>query len=294
MAAPLSLFGAGRLGTTLARLWQDQHTFDTQQLLTQHKHTAQVACSFIGIRNDSACWKTDQLISAPNWLLACPDSQLADAVDTLVKHQLVTANGVVFHCSGAISSELLTPLREIGAACASIHPAHSFASPNKSIHQFSGSHCATEGDQRALDFLLPAFKAIGAQPFNVPPEQKLLYHAGSVMACNYMVSLIQASLDTFALANVEPQQAKALLAPLLQGTLDNILKQDSAAALTGPIARGDVSLVTEQLSELQQQNTELAEIYRVMGQNSIAIAADSGLSLDKQQQFKHLFEKPPL
>lgn len=294
MAALLSLFGAGRLGSTLARLWQDQHTFETQQLLTQHAHSAKAACAFIGISNDAACWQTEQLNSAQNWLLACPDSQLANAVETLVQRQLVASGGVVFHCSGAISSELLSPLREQGIACASIHPVHSFASPDKSIQQFSGSHCAAEGDQQALDLLLPAFESIGAQPFNVPPEQKLLYHAGSVMACNYMVSLIQASLDTFALANVEPQQAKALLAPLLQGTLDNILKQDSAAALTGPIARGDVSLVAKQLSALQQQNPELADIYRVMGQNSIAIAADAGLSVDKQQQFKHLFEKPHL
>jgi len=284
MAQALSLYGAGRLGQTLAKLWQQHARFEIEQLLTRSCDSAQQACDFIGIDQSRGQADIKQLKAAKVWLLACPDSELENAVENLAQESLVQAGTIVFHCSGAISSEVLAPLKQLGAVCASIHPVHSFAEPALSLQQFSGSHCACEGDSQALDQLIPAFQVIGGQTFSIEPQHKLLYHAGSVMACNYMVGLLQASLDTYQLAGIESEQALKMLAPLLQGTLDNVLKQGPAQALTGPIARGDAKLVAQQLSQLKQASPQLGQVYQVLGQQCLALSQQTGLSSQAQQQ----------
>ncbi|MCV6624562.1 MAG: DUF2520 domain-containing protein, partial [Cellvibrionaceae bacterium] len=227
-----------------------------------------------------------RLQSADVWLIACPDSALTEAVQQLLP--LIQVGSVVFHCSGALSSAELAALGRAGAHCASVHPLHSFASPASSIKQFTGSHCAYEGDAEALAILLPAFKAIGAQLFAVNGEHKLLYHAGSVIACNYLTTLLDHSLQCFASAGIEREQAMALLQPLMAGTLDNIANKGPAAALTGPIARADRALVQAQWQALAQNLPAVGRVYRQLGQATVNLAQQRDNSPELDQKLNAL------
>ena len=106
-----------------------------------------------------------------------------------------------------------------GAAIASIHPIRSFAVPEKIIHDFAGTYGGIEGDQRALDILAPLFTAIDAQLVTIKSEEKILYHAAAVFASNYLVTLLDTAVRTYAQVGIPQDVAlKIELAPLVKTT----------------------------------------------------------------------------
>jgi predicted short-subunit dehydrogenase-like oxidoreductase (DUF2520 family) len=141
----------------------------------------------------------------------------------------------------------------------------SFADPEKAIGDFDGTWCGMEGDDSALALLEPAFEAIGARCFRIEASGKSLYHAASVIACNYLVTLEEISLEIYEAAGIGRETALQILAPILRGTVENILTLGPTAALTGPIARGDTNVIAGHIKSLEQWNPEVAALYRRFG-----------------------------
>jgi predicted short-subunit dehydrogenase-like oxidoreductase (DUF2520 family) len=69
----------------------------------------------------------------------------------------------------------------------------------------------------------------------------------------------------------EGQQASKALAPIIRGNVENIIRQGSVNALTGPIERNDVSTVKKHLSVLTEQELE---IYRSVSGRLVEIAKE--------------------
>ncbi len=290
----LHLIGCGKLGKTLARLWYEGGHCHIGQVLTRQQSSAKKARDFIGsgtsitqLQHLSGSHDNLDKSNRDIWLLALPDNQLDQMATDIANLNIIQQGDCVFHCSGATTASILAPLQQQGAITASIHPVHSFASPEKSLKSFTGSYCAYEGNPSALAILLPLFEKLQAKPFEIDTERKTLYHAGSVMACNYLVALLEASFDSFAAAGVNRQLASELLAPLVHQTADNVFSGNETSALTGPISRGDHTTVSAQQQALDKLAPPLGNIYRSLGQRALAIAEKQQLAqpenLDKIQ-----------
>ena len=266
----LNIIGCGKLGRTLAKLWQQSEQLHIQGILNSTHQSASEAVNFIGA--GTAYNNLGEMPSAAFWLIATPDAQIEPNAKLLAIHPSLNSNSIVFHCSGSLTSEVLS--RALGSKTeliASIHPVHSFSSPQHSVQQFSGCHCAYEGQADALLTLQPLFTAIGAQLFPIDAQHKTHYHAASVIACNYLVALLDASLTCFEKAGVSRDQAQQLLLPLVQQTVDNTLERSPEEALTGPIARGDASTVEKQLEALSDTPT-IQQLYQILGRQALDVA----------------------
>ena len=160
-----------------------------------------------------------------------------------------------------------------GAAVASVHPVRSFADPQAVADHFAGTICSLEGDRRALDVLLPAMQAVGAQTVEISAESKLLYHAGSVFASNYLVSLMDTALRAYQSAGIPPELALAMAAPLARQSLENVFKLGTPAALTGPIARADMTTVSRQQAVVAQWDQAAGELYQAFITPTTGLAA---------------------
>lgn len=274
----LNLIGPGRLGQTLARLWQDAGLVTISGILGRNQEKAAMAATFIGA-GTSVDWP--ELPPARLTLLATPDDLLTAAANQLATSGTLRPGDIVFHCSGALASDILAPLREQGAYLASIHPLKSFANPELAIVDFTGTYCGYEGDAPALDILLPLFNSIGACCFPIDPANKTLYHAGAVLACNALIALMHAALQSMAAAGVPQQTAWPALRPLIDGTLANIDRLGPAGALTGPIARGDVQTVARQNAALHALDPQLGEVYSALGKLTASLSPLS----DAQRQY---------
>lgn len=268
-AAPtLNIVGAGKVGRVLGRLWSESGVFALQDVLTRSHSSAAQAVRFMG--GGSACASLAGMRAADVWMLAVGDDQIGPACAQLAGR--LAPGAVVFHCSGARSSAELAPAAQAGALTASVHPIRSFADPAQVAGHFGGTFCGMEGDAGALALLTPAMQAIGARPVAIDPAAKTVYHAASVFASNYLVTVLDAALRAYQAAGISEEVARQLAAPLAAETLDNVFRLGAGAALTGPVARGDMATVARQQTALDLWDEPTGQLYRALAAATVTLA----------------------
>ncbi|MDP5208955.1 Rossmann-like and DUF2520 domain-containing protein [Microbulbifer sp. 2205BS26-8] len=285
----LNIIGAGQLGKTLGRLWHQSGLFRIQSIHNRTLRSGQAAREFIGA--GQACPTLQSMPVADYWLIACQDIEISALAERLSKRPGNREGTVFFHCSGALSSEALDILRP--ASIASAHPVHSFADPLRSLDSLPGSSVALEGDGPATRALGGAFNAIGCEIITIEARHKPLYHAGSVFACNYLTTLVDLSLRSFAAAGIERGSALKLLAPIVLQTARNNMTLGPEKSLTGPIARGDLDTVSKQVENLISVDPQMARCYRHLGLACVALAQRGPLSEESATRLIELLSEPP-
>ena len=141
---------------------------------------------------------------------------------------------------------------------------------------FAGTYCAVEGDREAREALTSIFEPLGAITFQLNPDAKAIYHAGTAVVCNYLVALIEGGLRCFEKAGVPRQTAMKVIQPIVQETVDNIFKLGPIHALTGPIARGEPSVIERHAEALGNSEAVLEAIYRALGRFTIEMSRERG------------------
>ena len=261
MALTLNLVGAGHVGKVLGRLLSASGACVVQDVLTRSPASAQAAVDFIG--TGRACADLAALRPADIWLLAVNDDQIAPMAAALAQaHDLKGA--VVFHCSGAKASGELQALAQQGALVASVHPIRSFADPDVVARDFTGTYCGIEGEAQALARLAPAFEAIGARLVTIDAAAKTVYHAAAVFASNYLTTVLDAALRAYQAAGVPEDVARELARPLASETMANVFRLGPAAALSGPVARGDHATVARQQQALLDWDEATGRLYEAL------------------------------
>ena len=157
---------------------------------------------------------------------------------------------VVLHSSGALSSDVLQPLRRAGARIASLHPMMTFvrgASPAMSEVPF-----AVEGDKRAVAVARQIVGKLGAEAFPIRKSAKVLYHALGSFSSPLIVATLVTAERVGRGAGLSLPQTRKVMAGILKQTLKNYLERGPAEAFSGPIKRGDLDTVRRHLRELDR------------------------------------------
>jgi predicted short-subunit dehydrogenase-like oxidoreductase (DUF2520 family) len=269
----LNLVGAGRVGKTLGRLWQQAGVLQIQDVLTTSNASAQAAVDFIGAGRAVSAFA--QMRPADLWLLAVPDRQIAASAQQLATCKLPPA--LAFHASGALAAAELAPLQAAGWHCASAHCILSFADPARALQQFPGTVCALEGDAGATEAMQTLLAAIGAQCFALASEHKLIYHAAAVWATNFL-PVLQAQAEALWLRSGLPSELlPGLRERLLRNAVDNLLALGPAGALTGPAARGDSALVQRQGQAVAAHDAQAGAAYDALSALAHRLAREGRL-----------------
>lgn len=268
----LNLIGAGRVGQTLANLWQTQGVFAVQHILTRSSASAEQACQFIGA--GTPVTTLHAMLPSDVWMLAVPDAHIAPCAAELAAHAKAhaLAPALVFHCSGALSASQLAPLAELGWQVASAHCILSFATAKTAVAQFPGTACALEGDAPAYARLQDAFGRIGAQCFAVASDDKVLYHAAAVFATNFLPVLQHLAESAWQATGVPAALIPSLRSSLLANAVDNIIRLGSAGALTGPAARGDHAAITCQAQAVRAWDAQAGAAYEALSALALRMA----------------------
>jgi predicted short-subunit dehydrogenase-like oxidoreductase (DUF2520 family) len=175
-------------------------------------------------------------------VVATPDATIAGVAAAIAPG--LAAGALVVHVSGACTLHELDKVRvarpdvEVG----SFHPLQSMPSVDVGLERLPGSWCAVDGPP-AVERLAVS---LGMRPFHVGSNQRAAYHAAAAVAGNHVVALLAQAERIARHAGVPPE---AFL-PLARATIDNIEALGVEAALTGPIARGDVDTVARHLAAL--------------------------------------------
>ncbi len=219
---------------------------------------------------------------------AVPVAGIADEVDLIfvtvpddvipaVADRLRLYGGqAVVHTSGALPADVLAPALAAGSSAGSFHPLVAFADLERSVAALRGATVALEGDAGLLTLLAELAADLGAQPVLLPPGGKAAYHAAAVLSAGGVVGLLDAIAEVGRGAGLDEAGALAIYAPLIRQTLANAETLGIAAALTGPLLRGDVSTVRGHLDALDRLAPRARELYRAVARREIALAVGRG------------------
>lgn len=219
-------------------------------------------------------------------LLAVPDAKLAEVAYDMAAAGPAPPGCAAFHLSGALSTDVLMPLHTAGYAVGSLHPLQAVADPWHAADRLIGSAFAIAGEPAALAAARRLVGALGGTTLVVPPSQRPLYHAGAVVASNYLVALLGFAVRLFGEAGIPEEDAVAALLPLVRGTLDNLEQLGVASALTGPVARGDIDTVRLHLMRLSGHDRSL---YCALGRELLQLARMQGLDDERAFELESIF-----
>ena len=187
-------------------------------------------------------------------LLCVPDAAIPDVAGA------VEPGPWVAHVSGGTPLAALAPHERRF----SVHPLQTFTRA-RGPEQLDGAWAAVTAESAEASeqgFELAAL--LGLRPFALADDERPLYHAGAVIASNYLVTLQRAAEDLFLAAGAPPEA----LEPLMLRTVENEFE------LTGPVARGDWETVERHAAALRARRPQLEEMYGVLAKLTAMLAPE--------------------
>jgi predicted short-subunit dehydrogenase-like oxidoreductase (DUF2520 family) len=220
-------------------------------------------------------------------ILAVPDTALAEVSYDLGHAGQAPLGCAAFHLSGALSTEVLAPLHSRGYTVGALHPLQAVADPWLSGDRLMGAAFAVAGEPAAIGAARRLIDALGGRALVVPPSRRPTYHAAAAVASNYLIALVSFAVRLMEEAGVSEEESVPALLPLIRGTLDNLQQLGVPAALTGPIARGDVDTVRLHLTRLSAEDRVL---YCALGRELLRVSRLAGLDEQRAAELEALLE----
>ena len=167
-------------------------------------------------------------------VVATPDAAVAEAAAAVRP----VATTVVAHLAGSLGLDALAPHPRTAA----IHPLVPIPDPATGARRLRGAWWAVAGDPIAHEVVA----ALDGEAVEVDDADRAAHHAAAVIASNHLVALM-GQVERVAAAAGVPLAAYLDLAA---AALANVTELGPAAALTGPVARGDAATVARHLAAL--------------------------------------------
>lgn len=280
----VGIVGAGKVGTTLARLWY-RHGVRIAAVASRDRVDAERLAAEV-----SAVVMTDisGVIRASDLTVICVPDDVLSAVAASVTDMTLAGKSIV-HTSGVHDAAALIGLQALGAQIGGLHPVYPFADVETAIEGISGAVFAVETESSQLAAELDALvRRVGGQPMVIAPGGKSLYHAALVIASNYTVVLYAVAERLLMQIGAERQLADAALNGLLEGTIRNLRESGIPGALTGPLVREDVDTVRRHLAALQGRDSALADLYAALGRQALPLLEARGIDT---QNVEHVLRR---
>ena len=217
-------------------------------------------------------------VNSSNIIFICTqDSKIKDAAKKLTNKKFNLRSKIIYHTSGAHSSDLLLNLKKKGAYVGSFHPVQTFEHiAKKDLKRFKDIYIAVEGDIKAVKEAKAIITALSSHPLILSKQQKVLHHINCVIASNFLISLLSEIQKISASLGFEKIHKKIpingfnkpgffdIYKPLITQTMKNIENMVLESSLTVPIERNDLDTVMLHLNTLNSEFQELLPFYILM------------------------------
>jgi len=168
-------------------------------------------------------------------VIAVPDADVASVAASVTPSPSI----VVVHLAGSLGTGVLATHPRRGV----LHPVVALPEPAEGARRLAaGAIFAISGDPLVADVV----SALGGAAVEVADRDRAHHHAAATIASNHTVALLATVGRAAAVAGV-PLRAYLGLA---RDAVDLVATHGPAAALTGPVARGDWSTVASHLAAL--------------------------------------------
>jgi predicted short-subunit dehydrogenase-like oxidoreductase (DUF2520 family) len=276
MAGTLSIIGAGRVGRALGRRLRELG-WKIGAVVASSESSARKAVRSIGAGRAHA-FLTRQVLAAQVILITTQDHSLATIAVELARIGAEELRGkIVLHTSGALSSDVLDPVRQCGAAVGSMHPLQTFSGVG--VPPLEGRVFTIEGDVVAVRMARQMARGLGAVPVQIEGSKKPLYHAAGALAAGNVLALMEAATRLMTAAGMKRREAVRALLPLTRQVLENFERLGPRAAWTGPLSRGDYGVVAAHTEAMKDMPPEFARAYKEVNRLAAVVLAQESAAM---------------
>ena len=243
----IGFIGAGRVGFTLGR-YLKENGLSISGYYSRNLAHAKEAAQF----TDSRYYMDlRELIKNSTVLfLTVNDGSIGTVVQEILaltegqnRQETICIKDKIFcHCSGAMSSAVFKELEAAGGFGYSIHPMFAIHDRQTSYQKLSKTFFTIEGNAKHMEDVTALFAHLGNAYQVIDAADKALYHSGAVMASNLVIFANNA-------ANME--------------------HSGLAAALTGPVDRGDAETIEKHMGVLEGREKA---VYQLMSTRLLDLA----------------------
>ncbi len=200
-----------------------------------------------------------QLPPSDLWIVATRDDAIASVAETLAERlgEGSDAPKTAVHLSGLSSVETLAPLREFGVRVGSVHPLQTMPNPEVGHERLHGAWFGITADPESYGILVAFVESLGGRPFAIDDDAKPAYHAAAAAAANFTLVNMVVAQDLLDAVDIPI----AVLGPLMEAIVANAVEIGPRAALTGPVARGDVETVAAQIRAVAEHAPAMVGIF---------------------------------
>ncbi len=287
VSGSIGIAGAGRVAQALGRLLQEQGEPVAVVASRDPAHAA-AAAQFVGGHAQPVAF-AELPARAGRIIIAVSDNAITQVAHILAENGM--RQGIALHTCGALGLEALSPLAEAGVSCGVLHPLQTVAAPEQGIAAIPGCAFAIDGDPEAVAWAERIAGLLGGGILRIPPEKKVFYHAAAVMVSNYVAGLAEAAVMLMGAAGLDEETALRAIGPLLKASALNTATLGPAAALTGPIQRGDIATMAAHLEALERAPQAVRDLYRAAGLQVLALARRRGLDEMEARRIERLLRR---
>ena len=261
----IAIIGAGRLGVPLADALA-KAGYPVREIVYRDARTRANRSRHLprNLRQKARSWDKAHLDADIVWL-SVPDRQIQPAAKRLASVG-EWKNRIVFHSSGALTSDALHALKQKKASVASVHPLMTFV--HGSRPQLKGIPFALEGDPKAIQSAGKIVKTLQGKPFQVRKQDKPLYHAWGTFLSPLLLSFVTTAEQLAQATGIPAQSARNKMLPIVMQTLSNYTNLGPAASFSGPFVRGEAAIVAAHLKALEKI-PEAREVYLALARSAL-------------------------
>lgn len=209
------------------------------------------------------------IVGVPDDAIVAAARDLAGALSSDAPSSVTVA-----HLAASREVDDLAPLAARGVTTAGFHPLRSFPAKDVPAADLGGALVGIEASSpTALGALRDLAARLGGRPFELAPGMRSLYHMGASVAGNAVLGLLDVARAAFAHAGVPDALATDGLATLMGGAIRNAAATDIAAALTGPVVRGDVETLTAHMKAIDATLPEVRPLYLELVRHQLGLCA---------------------
>lgn len=275
-SSPMTIVGAGAVGTTLARALH-MCGYPVAAVLSRTVNDAEALADRVGATIAASSW--DAVPAAVRLVWICvPDDAISSVAEALSGVDHPWGKTIVAHTAGAKTAQALAPLAQRGAATMSFHPMQTFALDTPP-DAFQDIVVGLEGDERALAAGETLARTLGARPVQLTPEEKVRYHCAAALASNGLVALTGVVEEVFGVTQEKLGGVSSpvdLVGPLVEQTWANLGEGSPEGVLTGPVQRGDRDTLRAHLDALMAETPHLVSLYAALSTEMVRIAVRGG------------------
>jgi predicted short-subunit dehydrogenase-like oxidoreductase (DUF2520 family) len=289
MAVRLAIVGPGRVGTAFG-LAAVAAGADLLGFVGRSEAAVQRALHSIGRGRPL---QLPDLAAAHVVVFAVGDGDLGAAIAAALAAGAARPCALWLHTSGRFGLEVLEAAAAAGLRIGGLHPVVPFAdgAAGRAAMRGAPGVLLPGPDSEALLRVVAGY--CGLVPVVMRGGDRTLYHAACALAANGLTALRSVVDAVFAAAGgLDPVDSSRLATSLQQSALEACAALGPAAALSGPVRRGDAATVAAHLAALAGRAPDALPVYRALMSAAAALAEQAGLPPDRLAAIRAQLAEP--